>query len=38
MAKQIVFKEDARYALQRGVDALADALKSGIEKLARIKK
>ena len=27
MAKQIVFKEDARYALQRGVDALADAVK-----------
>lgn len=27
MAKQIIFKEDARYALQRGVDALADAVK-----------
>ena len=27
MAKQIVFKEDARYALKRGVDALADAVK-----------
>ena len=27
MAKQIIFKEDARYALKRGVDALADAVK-----------
>ena len=27
MAKQIVFKEDARYALQRGVDSLANAVK-----------
>lgn len=27
MAKQIVFKEDARYALERGVNALADAVK-----------
>lgn len=27
MAKQIIFKEDARYALQRGVDQLADAVK-----------
>ncbi len=27
MAKQIVFKEDARYALQKGVDALANAVK-----------
>ncbi len=27
MAKQIVFKEDARYGLQKGVDALADAVK-----------
>lgn len=27
MAKQIVFKEEARYALERGVNALADAVK-----------
>ncbi len=27
MAKQIVFKEDARYGLQKGVDALADTVK-----------
>ena len=27
MAKQIIFKDDARYALKRGVDALADAVK-----------
>ena len=27
MAKQIVFGEDARYAMQRGVDALANAVK-----------
>ncbi|MDD2568963.1 MAG: chaperonin GroEL [Clostridia bacterium] len=27
MAKQIVFREDARYALERGVNALADAVK-----------
>ncbi|WP_028309751.1 chaperonin GroEL [Desulfitibacter alkalitolerans] len=27
MAKQIVFKEDARYALERGVNALANAVK-----------
>ncbi len=27
MAKQIVFSEDARYAMQRGVDALANAVK-----------
>ena len=27
MAKQIIFKEDARYALQRGVDSLANAVK-----------
>ncbi len=27
MAKQIVFKEDARYALERGVNALSDAVK-----------
>ncbi len=27
MAKQIIFKEDARYALERGVNALADAVK-----------
>ena len=26
MAKQIIFKEDARYALKRGVDALADEI------------
>ncbi|MEG1336210.1 MAG: chaperonin GroEL, partial [Clostridiales bacterium] len=27
MAKQIIFKEDARYALERGVNALANAVK-----------
>ena len=27
MAKQIMFGEDARYAMQRGVDALANAVK-----------
>lgn len=27
MAKKILFKEDARYALEKGVDALADAVK-----------
>ncbi|MGI5873471.1 MAG: chaperonin GroEL [Bacillota bacterium] len=27
MAKQIIFKEDARYGLQKGVDAMADAVK-----------
>lgn len=27
MAKQIVFKEEARYAMERGVNALADAVK-----------
>ncbi|MCL2817550.1 MAG: chaperonin GroEL, partial [Clostridiales bacterium] len=27
MAKQIIFREDARYALERGVNALADAVK-----------
>src|SRR5487761_2113791 len=27
MAKQLLFDEDARYALRRGIDALADAVK-----------
>ena len=27
MAKQIVFREEARYGLERGVNALADAVK-----------
>ncbi len=27
MAKQIIFGEDARHALKKGIDALADAVK-----------
>jgi len=27
MAKQLVFEEEARHALKRGIDALADAVK-----------
>ncbi|MBK5297904.1 MAG: chaperonin GroEL, partial [Vicinamibacteria bacterium] len=27
MAKQLLFEEDARHALMRGIDALADAVK-----------
>ena len=29
MAKQVVFDSDARYALERGVNALANAVKVG---------
>ena len=32
MAKKILFKEDARYALERGVNALADAVKVDVYK------
>ena len=37
MPKQLVFDEDARRALKNGVDALADAVKAGVQQYDTLK-